>query len=93
MLWRGSIPSISTVILGVAGPHNGQVADDVAISTTNNSNCFNRALSVDSSKTYLPRGVVRPMPLYMTVEKRDWIVHRVSEYVAWDYHVIHWKVT
>lgn len=44
MLWRGRIPSVSTVILGVVGPQNGQIADDVTIRTADNSNLFKEAL-------------------------------------------------
>lgn len=44
MLWRGRIPSVSTVILGVVGPQNGQIADDVTICTADNSNLFKEAL-------------------------------------------------
>ena len=38
MLWWGSIPSIGTVILSVAVPQDREIADDITVSTANNSN-------------------------------------------------------
>ena len=46
MLWWGSVPSIGTVILRVAGPQDREIADDIAVSTANNSNWSRKAFLI-----------------------------------------------
>lgn len=38
MLWWGRIPSVGTVILRVAAPQDREIADDITVSTADNSN-------------------------------------------------------
>jgi hypothetical protein len=52
MLWWGSIPSVGTVILRVAAPQDREIADDITVSTTKDSNrCKMPFFKLESSKT------------------------------------------
>jgi hypothetical protein len=46
VLWWGTIPSGGTVILSVAAPQDREIADDIAVSTTNNSNWSKKAFLI-----------------------------------------------
>lgn len=62
MFWGGSVPCALAILVGLELAQDGKVAHDIAICSA----CTRvRMTTAELEMTYLPRGVVRPIPLYM----------------------------
>jgi len=64
MFGGSSVPRTLAILMGLELAQDGKVAHDIAICSA----CTRvRMAAAELEVTYLPRGVVRPIPLYMAV--------------------------